>query len=102
MNLPPNDRATARVADGGTVPLRPSGNSNGRAFVVSHGNNFPSDAKRWFWSLLLVETAVVVQEFRDHGRTPCGDLGSHPMPVMVRDDLRIAPVAVLDSSGRAA
>ena len=59
-------------------------------------------ANRWFWSLLLLETAIVIQGFRHCGRNPCGILGGHPMPVTVPDDLPAAPTAVLDRSGRAA
>ena len=102
MNLPPNDRATARVADGETALLRPSGNPNGRDFVVSHANRFSAAATREFWSLLLRKPDVVVQNFRHPGCNTCGNFGIHPMPMMVRDKLRIAPAAILDSSGRTA
>ena len=102
MNPPPNDRATTGVADGGTVPLRPPGNPNDRGYVVSHGNSFFATANRWFRSLLLPETAVVIQNLRHLGREPRGSLGSHPMPVMALDGLSVARAAGRGDSGPAA
>ena len=70
--------------------------------VWCHGNSFFAAANRWFWSLLFPESAIVVQDFRHFGRNPSGNLGSHPMLVMVRDQLRVARAEATNDLGRSA
>lgn len=87
----PEPIATAAVelADGGTILLRRHGNANGPRVVLSHGSSFSADAYFPFWSLLLRDFDVVVYDLRNHGLNPLGDLGSHHMPMMVWDNLRV-------------
>ena len=87
----PEPIATAGVelADGGTILLRRHGNANGPRIVFSHGSSFSADAYFPFWSLLLQDFDVVVYDLRNHGLNPLGDLGSHHMPMMVWDNLRV-------------
>ncbi len=85
----PNDAATVELADGGTILLRRHGNPDGARIVLSHGSSFSADAYFPFWSLLLRDYDVVVYDLRNHGLNPLGDLGSHHMPMMVWDNLRV-------------
>ena len=85
----PSDTAAVELADGGTILLRRHGNPNGPRLVLSHGSSFSADAYFPFWSRLLPECDVVVYDLRNHGWNPLGDLGSHHMPMMVWDNLRV-------------
>lgn len=85
----PTATAAVELADGGTILLRRHGYADGPRIVLSHGSSFSADAYFPFWSLLLRDFDVVVYDLRNHGQNPLGDLGSHHMPMMVWDNLRV-------------
>ncbi len=71
--------------DGAAISVRRHGNPEGPRIDFSHGNGLAADAYFPFQSGLLSRFALVVFDFRSHGRSPVGDLKPHNLATFIRD-----------------
>ena len=78
-----------RLVDGAVTTLRRHGNPSGPRIVLSHGNSLAIDLYYPFWSLLADDFDLVLYDLRNHGWNAPGPLGSHNVPTLLDDHVRI-------------